>query len=79
MVLIEHDWEEIQNSYPRSLGGNISRQIWISSIIIKLWYIAWDICNFSNYNLFDTDISSKTEIIACINTRVTYHYNQGMT
>ena len=59
MGLISHDWEEIQSAYLRSLAADISRVIWISSIIRKLWNNNWDIWNFRNHNLHATDVPRK--------------------
>ena len=79
MRLIAHGWREIQISYLRSLGAKISGQIWISSLIRNLWETAWYIWNFRNATLHATDGPKKTEILPRINTRVIYHYNQGIT
>ena len=79
MGLISHDWSEVQNAYLRSLGTKISRVIWISALIRKLWDTAWDIWNFRNHTLHDTDAPPKMEILSIINTRVSRHFNIGIS
>ena len=41
--ILSHDWSETQNIYLKSLIDKVTGQRWLSSLIRKLWDIAWDI------------------------------------
>ena len=72
-----NSWAEIQNLHLQSLGENTSGKIWISSLIRKMWDIAWDFCNFRNHTLHATEGLIKLEILDIINKRVTCHLKKG--
>ena len=79
MGLISHDWAELQNTYLRSLGAKISGVRLILALTRNLWYTAWEICNFRNHTLHATGGPQKTEILGLINTRVSRHFNIGIS
>ena len=79
MGLLSHDWAYIQNLYLQSLGAKVTGHIWIYSLIRILWDTNWDICNYMNHNLHAKDGPTEIDILACINTVITYHPLRGMT
>ena len=79
MGLLSHDWAYIQNLYLQSLGAKVTGHIWIYSLIRILWDTNWDICNYMNHNLHAKDGPTEIDILACINTIITYHPLRGMT
>ena len=79
MGLMSYDCTEIQNLRFQSLGAKTTGEIWISSLIRKLWDTAWDVRKYINRTLHLTDGPTKTEILRLINKRITYHLNRGMT
>ena len=68
---------EIQNLHLQSLGAKTTGKIWISSLISKMWDVAWDLWNFRNHTIYATECPRKIEIINLINKRVTRHPEKG--
>ena len=78
MVLLGNNWVEIQNFYIQSLGENTSGKRWISSLIRKMWCVAWDFCKFCNHTLHATEGPRKLEMIYIINKIVTHQLEKGV-
>ena len=49
--LLSHHWKDIYHLYLKYLGAKISGLRWISSLIEKLWDMAWDAWNNFNHIL----------------------------
>ena len=45
MGIIYHTWAELQRPHLQYISAKVTVQIWISSLIKKLWYTAWEIWN----------------------------------
>ena len=73
MGILSNNWSKIENLHLQSLGAKTSDKIWISLLIGKMWYVAWDFCNFRNHTIHATDGPIKLEIIEFIIKRVTCH------
>ena len=72
-----HEWEVTQNAYPQYLRSKVTGQIWVSSLIRKLWDIAWDMWNYRNHTLHASDGSTKAAVLSHINAIISYHFNCG--
>ena len=71
--LLYHDWEDIHIIYLQSLGVNNTGHIWVSSLIKTLWDTVWYIWNYKTHTIRSTDGTTKTDILACIETIINYH------
>ena len=59
------------------LGDKVTGRRWISSLIMKLWDIAWDMWNYRNHTLHDSDGPTKAAVLTHANSRISYHFNRG--
>ena len=75
--LLAQEWAETHNAYLKYLGAKVTGWIWVSSLIRKLWDIAWDIWNYRNHTLKTSDLPTKATLLTHANTRISYHFNRG--
>ena len=75
--ILAHEWAETQNINLQYLGDKVTGRRWVSSLIRKLWYIAWDMWNYRNHTLHASDDPTKAAVLTHANARISYHFNHG--
>ena len=62
--LLVNEWEEKNNFYLQSLRAKVTGQIWVSSLIRKLWDTAWEMWNYINHTLHATNEPTKSAVLS---------------
>ena len=63
MVILYQNWSEVKHLYLQPLSAKVTYQRWISSLIKKLWDMAWDICNHHNHILHTSEGPVKNYLL----------------
>ena len=79
MVILYQNWSEVKHLYLQPLSAKVTYQRWISSLIKKLWDMAWDICNQHNHILHTPEGPVKNYRLEKINTRLRIYHARGIS
>ena len=58
-------------------GRKVTGQRWVLSLIRKLWDTGWDIWNYRNHTIYETNGPMRYAVLAHANTRISYYFNSG--
>ena len=74
--ILTNVWAETHNAYLKYIGAKVTGQRWVSSLIRKLWEVAWDMWNYRNHNLHTSYVPTKAEVLAHTNSIISYNFNR---
>ena len=70
------EWEGAQSAYLQSIKSRRSPKRWLTSVITKLWDIAWDMWEHRNGCLHDNEMGEE---IIQLHSDITHQYSLGST
>ena len=74
---VSNRWRQMQKKHLEKLKSKKSNRRWVSSLIIKLWQISWDMWRFRNGILHSQSTTNTTNFTFLLTTEILKEYDHG--